>query len=90
MRTRSRLSLALVAALLSSTALSGEAPRARMPAQSEVGIKETALTAAQIEAETKAYREALEKRIADELAKSLATIEAPRIQLVMAEVPTRG
>jgi hypothetical protein len=44
----------------------------------------------QLEADAKAYMEALNQRLAEELARDLKAIGAPRVELVIAEVPTRG
>ena len=84
---KSRILLAGVLALLTQAAWTDEpdaaaskAPVAERPAEA---IRQT-------DADAQAYIEALNRRLLQDLARDLEAISASRIELVIAEVPTRG
>lgn len=95
--TKLRMSRVLVAgavALLSQGAWSDDGNIAAS-ASTTVGIQlprpQMAPVHAKIASEVKAHVEALNRRLAEDLARALEeTLDASRIELAIAEVPTRG
>jgi hypothetical protein len=84
----SRILLAGVLALVAQGARSDESSAAHRPA---VAPQETETAARQrIEIEIQAYIEALNKRLAEELAREIEASSASSIEIAIAEVPTRG
>jgi hypothetical protein len=82
---KSRILLAGVLAVMTQVAWSDDNRQAPEPA-----VPVPAALLLQLEADAKAYMEALNQRLAEELARDLEAIGAPRVELVIAEVPTRG
>jgi hypothetical protein len=71
---------------MSQVALAEEAPAT----EDQVAVKVPALSAEQIEADTRAYIEALNRRLAEDLAESLKFNEADRLDLASAELAAQG
>jgi hypothetical protein len=85
---KSRVLLAAVLALFAQGAWSDERRADLEPA---VAPEETPSAARQrIEVEIRAYIEALNKRLTEELAREIEASNASRVELAIAEVPTRG
>jgi hypothetical protein len=84
---KSRILLAGVSALMTQAAWSEESK----PTEPEAIVDSRQADARQqVEADAKAYIEALNRRLMQELARDLEAIGAARVELVIAEVPTRG
>ena len=87
---KTRVLLAAALAFMAQGAWSEESNDARQPA-STAAATETETSATQpVEIDVKAYIEALNKRLSDELAREIEALNAARIELAIAEVPTRG
>lgn len=92
---RSALLLAGTLALFSQAALSDEANAARAePAAEEVRVsapsQEIAIADPKIETSAEAAIEAINRRIADDLERSVEAMSGARVELVISEFPTRG
>ena len=79
--------LAGVFALISQGAWSDEGS-----AENQLKAEDAKVAAAreQVEAHAREFIEALNRRLAEELQQNLVEIDAPRIELAIVEVPTRG
>ena len=89
------LPVAAALALLSSSAMSEDA--VVRPVQEVIRVTaprpevlDTSAENSSLEAFTQALIEDVERRVANDLAKSLESFDRARIELVIAEVPTRG
>jgi len=81
--------LAAALALMAQSALSEERNVEREPAS--IAANETvAALKRSVEVEIRAYIEALSKRLSEELAREIEALNAARVELAIAEVPTRG
>ena len=83
----SRILLSSALALSAQSAWSDDGQAARDQA---AGSEKTATAREQLEADVQAYIEAINRRLAEDLARDLEAIAASRIEIVIAEVPTRG
>jgi len=84
-----RLAMLAVLGLVSQGALSGE----KAVANSQAVVKAAPISAEQIEAETREFIEAVNRRLAEELAETLKdfrNVDTPRVELASAELGTRG
>jgi hypothetical protein len=84
---RSRVLLAGVLALIAQGALSEESVRSEEP--TTVATTESSARL-QVEIDVRAYIEALNKRLSEALAREIEALHASRIEIAIAEVPTRG
>jgi hypothetical protein len=90
---KSRVLIAAVLGLLSQSAWSdqGQAATSALP---EVRVtaprQKIEIADLKISTDAQGYIEALNRRLAEDLAKDLEAIRASRVELVIAEVPTRG
>jgi len=90
---RQRVLLAGALTLFSQAALSGEANAARNePEEVRVSApsQEIAIADPRIETDAEAVIEALNRRIARDLERSIEAMSGARIELVISEFPTRG
>jgi hypothetical protein len=87
---KTRVLLAAALALMAQGALSEESKVARQPAGTEAASETLASATRLAESEIRAFIEALNKRLAEELAREIEALNAARIEFAMPEVPTRG
>ena len=83
-----RLLLAGVLALVAQGAWSEESTDAKAPAAAETATETSARPA--LEIDISAFVEALNKRLSEQLRRDLEALNATRVELAIAEVPTRG
>jgi hypothetical protein len=82
--------LAAALALMAQSASSEERNIERQPAGTATAIETIESLKRSVEIELRAYVEALSKRLSEELAREIEALNAARVELAIAEVPTRG
>lgn len=82
--------LAAALALMAQSASGEERNVGREPATIAAANETVAALKRSVEVEIRAYIEALNKRLSEELAREIEAFNAARVELAIAEVPTRG
>lgn len=82
--------LAAALALMAQGASSEERNVERQPAGTAAASETIAALKRSVEIEIRASIEALGKRLSEELAREIEALNAARVELAIAEVPTRG
>lgn len=87
---KTRVLIAGALAILSQSAWSDRGPAANSDLRLSIPQPRIEIATPKIEASAEAHIETLKRRIAEDLAASLAAIGDTRFELVTVEVPTRG
>lgn len=87
---KTRVLLAAALAVMAQGAWSEESNDSQEPAGTAAANETVTSSERPVEIDIRAYIEALNKRLADELAREIEALNAARIELAMPEVPTRG